>query len=412
MSETRGHCNEFISSFSITYDDDDMKLRLQQHLSISNSRDHENNFDLNYPCSKEDRETIDISTIHTDSEDDDENQLEGVKDVMPAEFYQNFESFLNEDPPKLRRSKSAALSSATTSFSTSNTKKNWLGQMQKSGIKSTTGENSRWENFAKIIVVTSNKANSPSLFPFIEVDFRLTLIYTCLGKYSSDSVCSNAGPRRASIDENLLRDAFAYTDHILRVAVLEERKELEKAAGLGGRARTDSRFKVAQKKSIGHDSDIEGGYSNIYIPFAEKKGNGSSISGVVQKLRSKTQSLTPMSKSHTAANMLYNREQIRRSSSSSSSSHADFNISAAGLEVEADKKCFFDMESLVSNFENGITLQRLKMELAASKESMLLSSVAIQNISNCYLGGDLSGGLRDWSLSDSLSQRKSDDIRI
>ena len=203
-----------------------------------------------------------------------------------------------------------------------------------------------------------------------------------------------------------MRDAFAYTDHLLRVAVQEERKELEKIAGRG---RADLRVPVAQKKLIGHDSDKESGYSNIYIPFAEKKGNESSISGVVQKLRSKTQSLTPMNNRCVAANMLYQKKQI---CGSSSSCNADFNISAVGLEVEADKKCFFDMDSLITNFENGVILQRLKLELAASKAAILLSTVAIQNISNCYLGEDLSCGLRDWGLTDGVSERKGDDIRI
>ena len=178
MSEARDQCG----GSSITSDDVDMKLQLQvqrQIRSIPNSRDLRNDLCHNNPFLKEDGDTIDVSANETDSENDDENQQEGVKNVMPAEFYQNFESFLSEGPPKLRRSKSAVLSSTRMTFSSSNAIKKSSGQMQKSEIKSMKGENSRWEIFSKIIVDTSNNANSTTLL--------LLLTWTFLNSFKSTS---------------------------------------------------------------------------------------------------------------------------------------------------------------------------------------------------------------------------------
>ena len=169
MSEARDQCGDS----SVTSDYVDMKLQFQvqrQICSIPNSGDLRNDLYHNNPCLKEDGDTIDVSANETDSENDDENQQEGVKNVMPAEFYQNFESFLSEAPPKLRRSKSAVLSSTRITL-LSNAIKKSPRQMQKSGIKSMKGENSRWENFSKIIVDTSNNTNSTSLLLLLRRTF-------------------------------------------------------------------------------------------------------------------------------------------------------------------------------------------------------------------------------------------------
>lgn len=229
---------------------------------------------------------------------------------------------------------------------------------------------------------------------------EFTTVITHSGPKIADQTTDYARPRRSYIDKNLLRDAFAYTDHVLREAVLEERKKLDKNAGVAVLMSVDDIPDRMEQEGLDNSGDKK--ILGMSISVRERTAGESGSSGIVQKLRNKTQSLSQTNRSSTAVDIVCSRKQ---SCSSSDPNHV-FSISAAGFEAEMDKKILLDMEGLVSNFENGLTLHRLKMELAVSKEAMLQCRVAMQSILDCYLGGDLSGGRRDWDSSGSLSRRK------
>ena len=237
-----------------------------------------------------------------------------------------------------------------------------------------------------------------------------------LGKKKSVSIPRNTEAKRGgAIDEGLLRDAFAYTDHTLREAVLEERAELGKTAPVG--------LNFSKKSDDAMDHRGGGGFGTGRGTIASSssrssQGHGvtrkgsegsSSSGGVVQKLRNKTQSLGQKNSS-SSSSASANRSGGRDYGGGGDSLSAVFNVSAVDIESEAcDKRGTFDMGSLVQNFESGVTLQRLRLELAASKEAMSKSREAIQNISDSYHGGDLSGRRRD-SVG-SLMRKKNPDIR-
>lgn len=114
-------------------------------------------------------------------------------------------------------------------------------------------------------------------------------------------------------------------------------------------------------------------------------------SGVVQKLRSKTQSNSSDSSSIgiAATSRVQNHSEGKGKGREGDSTV--FSVSSVSCEEERvnrkSKKA--DMESLVNNFEKGLTLKRLQMELTESKESLDKSREAIQSISDSFRRGSL-----------------------
>jgi hypothetical protein len=62
-----------------------------------------------------------------------------------------------------------------------------------------------------------------------------------------------------------------------------------------------------------------------------------------------------------------------------------FNISAAAVEEES-KKALFDVDALVANFEQGITMHKLQAELNSSKESMARSEAFMRQLAREFGG--------------------------
>lgn len=137
MSEIRGHGTGLFLSKRKVPVNDSMKEQIQHQRDISkiqspgSFRGNEHKLDNSYHFWKEEGGTIDICAYSIDSVDD-EKHNESIEEMMSPEFYVNFEKFLSEAPPKLRRSKSSALSSAAAPFSsTANSKRSVVGKFQK-----------------------------------------------------------------------------------------------------------------------------------------------------------------------------------------------------------------------------------------------------------------------------------------
>eukprot|EP01036_Dinobryon_divergens_P032529 gene32529-42140_t len=190
-----------------------------------------------------------------------------------------------------------------------------------------------------------------------------------------------------AINNALLREAFAYTDQLLREAVIQEAKEVkEKEKQEQLVAELSNHRTVAEKvlpKSapqaetvFGHP--IEGA---AHFSKTQKPSEGGSGVSAIRKLRNK-QASKPKGHSNTHNNSNNN---------SSSSSHAinantmqsDFDVSA---DTEVDlKKNAINFDDLVSNFQNGTTLRKLQRELEQSKQSMQRSEQFLKNLSLEYL---------------------------
>lgn len=221
------------------------------------------------------------------------------------------------------------------------------------------------------------------------------------------------------IDDDLLREAFAYTS---KNDGQDIRKEEVKRSGGGKLARggssqfsTDREGKIIEDTGQrSRDRDSQGSvdrsswrsqsepFSSSHIDPPSKgstsgsDGTGSGPrrqGGVVQKLRSKT-----LSNSSDSASSDFQKRgdatiDVSRGQSLSGSKNgskdgdgAAFAVSSVSCEEDRNsrKNKKADMHSLVTNFEKGLTLKRLQMELSESKESLDKSREAIQSISDSF----------------------------
>lgn len=201
---------------------------------------------------------------------------------------------------------------------------------------------------------------------------------------------------RKVIDENLLRDAFAY-----RTAEdIDDEEGVNKSHRKNDKGRTRKEDKGSsssnnQKFSKGEDTGAGAG-TGTGAGTASRGGNSS---GIVQKLRSQTAS---------SSNSRCSSPTVKRSISNDTGTDG-YMVSDGAAErgkhnsVSSIRKCStgnsgghdnnnsnsIDVEGIVSDFESGSTVKRLQKELVASKHSLDRSTKAIEIISNSYLREDL-----------------------
>jgi hypothetical protein len=204
---------------------------------------------------------------------------------------------------------------------------------------------------------------------------------------------------RTVIDENLLRDAFAYrtTEDDEEEGENESKRNNDK-----GRVRIEekgSACSISRMSSIGEDAGTGTGIGiGMGAGLASRGGNGS---GIVQKLRSQTAS---------SSNSRCSSPSLRRSCSKDTGTEGskvhDTTLSESTVErrgqyaISSIRRCStgnsgghsnskIDVEGIVSDFESGSTVRRLQRELIASKHSLDRSAKTVETISNCYHGDDL-----------------------
>jgi hypothetical protein len=202
---------------------------------------------------------------------------------------------------------------------------------------------------------------------------------------------------RKVIDENLLRDAFAYRT---AADIDDEEEGVNKSQRKNDKGRTRKEDKGSsssnnRKFSKGEDT---GAGTGTGAGTASRGGNSS---GIVQKLRSQTAS---------SSNSRCSSPTVRRSISKDTGTDG-YMVSDGAAErgrqnsVSSIRKCStgnsgghdnnnsnsnsIDVEGIVSDFETGSTVKRLQKELVASKHSLDRSTKAIEIISNSYLREDL-----------------------
>mmetsp|Transcript_3161 Transcript_3161/g.6574 ORF Transcript_3161/g.6574 Transcript_3161/m.6574 type:complete len:333 (-) Transcript_3161:32-1030(-) len=194
-----------------------------------------------------------------------------------------------------------------------------------------------------------------------------------------------------NFDHNLLREAFAYTDMLLKEALIEEASQAgsgngtdtnmeyqqpqgkgKKMGGVGGGAQpksTMSRSRTAPVESIymaphsnatAHPSSAPARKKNN--PGAPYQTSGSS-KGVVKKLRSKVPS--------------------EASSTSGRAESGDFHISN-DKDADTGKRNPVNFDELISNFQGGVMLNKLRKELEESQQSMKKSENFMRQLSQEY----------------------------
>lgn len=208
---------------------------------------------------------------------------------------------------------------------------------------------------------------------------------------------------RGVIDENLLRDAFAYrtTEDIY-----------DEEDGVNESQRRNDKGKVKKEEKASFSSNISrrssrgedlgtGTWSGIGTGTGAAL-RGSNGTGIVQKLRSQTASSSNSRCSSPTVRRSFSKDTGTDGSKIQDSTASDGTVERRGqYAVSSIRRCStgnagvlsgsinMDVAGMVSDFESGSTMRRLQRELTASKHSLDRSTKAIETISNSYLSGDL-----------------------
>jgi hypothetical protein len=257
---------------------------------------------------------------------------------MPQNFYQEVESFLTREPPKLKEPKK-------------------IKSLKKDGVA---------KGLVLPDIYAKNNDVSPPQPPQATSKVRSKLLSN-----------TNKPTNQRQFDHNLLREAFAYTDKLLKEALIEEaNSSLENDGGDGEYQNLPPRAqgkKAGAAKGPSRTAPIEAVYVTPHpssAPASKKKGDSSvyqtsagGSKGVVKKLRAKVPS---------------------ESSLQAPNHDAAFNIGNDSGDV--GRRNPINFEELVSNFEGGVTLQKLRKELEESKQSMKQSENFMRQLSQEYFG--------------------------
>lgn len=281
---------------------------------------------------------------------------------MPQNFYQEVESFLTKPPPSIKDS----------------------GKLSKLGkSKGATGPAQRGVTLPDIHA----RNNGPSIIlpqpPQVASKVR--------SKLMSNANKSGAANQK-HIDHNLLREAFAYTDMLLKEALIEEANSAngvgdyeEATAGLPPRGKgKKTGGNAAGEKAPPRAAPADSIYMAPHpysAPSGKKKSDGQvylqqqqaggGSRGVVKKLRAKVPSESALD---SAAASAY------------ASAGGTFNMNVdSGSDVGRRNPINYD--ELISNFEGGVMLQKLRKELEESKQSMRQSEHFMRQLSMEYFGG-------------------------
>lgn len=247
---------------------------------------------------------------------------------MPSSFYNEFESFISRAPPEIG------------------------GQIDgaKPPKKKCSGE-----------VVLPQLSSGPK-----QEKSKISASSKIKSKVTASRAMEASGLQQRPFDPALLQEAFAYADRLQQAAGEEEDVDIARRASQKSMpAKSGSAPQLSKPKNSNNGSERK---LNPYErqqqmrkppkgkSGSDKSGNPSR-EGVVKRLRSKTSMEAPDDK-------------------------AFLNISAAGLETT--RKGGLDYAALVENFENGVTLNKLKAELAASRQSMAESENFMRQMSLEY----------------------------
>lgn len=279
---------------------------------------------------------------------------------MPQNFYKDVESFLTRDPPKLK-----------------DTSKKTKLKNNKKGVV-----------LPDIYSKQSNEINPPQP-PQVTSKVRSKLLNT-----------TNKQPQR-QFDHNLLRDAFAYTDQLLKDALMEEASSTNSGnhesssittgqQGLPPRRAMKKDTKGSntgngQKKLQSRTIPVE----SIYIaPHPHSAPSGSS-----SNTKKKTDIYSSNSGYHSSAGSSNSGpkgivKKLRAkvpSESNISTTNTGFSTDTT-LDNNNNKRNAVNFDELISNFQDGIMLSKLRQELEDSKQSMKKSENFMRQLSQEYLG--------------------------
>jgi hypothetical protein len=320
-----------------------------------------------------------------------------VAPEMPNEFYEQIDHFLKKPPPKIK------LDDPPTSTTTDKS-------LKKKKITSKSRKADAVENAASYLPsihqtsydIYQNDYNVDQLPPpnmmMTEEDYEKGSNERRSGSggdHKKSTVKKKKDPANAysnplnpykdskprMIDSNLLNEAFAYTDQLLREAVIEEAQSMMNDS----EAQKKQQYQEHQPRSAPADllSATKKGIEETYGQQSIATGGGGG--GGSKKKKS----------SSNRVGMVRNLKQKNNGFSSSSSTKPSFsqdnafsvNTNIHDTEGPDLKRNTVNYDELIFNFQSGSTLDKLRKELAQSKQSLAQSENVIRELSGQYYSG-------------------------
>lgn len=286
----------------------------------------------------------------TDDEDGDNVKAP----AMPTEFYYEIDSFLKMSPPKFN-------SNPNNDPSLSN--------------KSQKG-NKKKKDKADSTVEAIRQPQGRSLPPIMKPPQQAMAEQKVKKSKSSKGIKSGGelGKQGRTIDPQLLRDAFAYTDQLLRNAIQEEAKETTFVQQQQSQCRTIDEFVPSKREAMGMEQQY---------PHSGPAADHSSISA--DSKRRPQQQHSDRSHMSTVRSLKAKAQQAPNQagrppkvSNNAGNGGGDFVVAK---EEETDmRRNPINYDELLANFQSGSNLERLRKELKDSQQSMQTSSRAIRNL--------------------------------
>jgi hypothetical protein len=329
-----------------------------------------------------------------------EGEEEIMAPEMPNEFYEQIDHFLKKPPPKIK------LDDPPTSTTTDKS-------LKKKKITSKSRKADAVENAASYLPsihqtsydIYQNDYNVDQLPPpnmmMTEEDYEKGSNERRSGSggdHKKSTVKKKKDPANAysnplnpykdskprMIDSNLLNEAFAYTDQLLREAVIEEAQSMMN----DGEAQKKQQYQDHQPRSAPADllSATKKGIEETYGQQSIAAGGGGGGGGGGSKKKKS---------SSNRVGMVRNLKQKNSSFSSSSSTKPSFsqdnafsvNTNIHDTEGPDLKRNTVNYDELIYNFQSGSTLDKLRKELAQSKQSLAQSENVIRELSGQYYSG-------------------------
>lgn len=282
--------------------------------------------------------------------DNSENVYEENEEVvvpkMPDDFYSDVDTFLNRPPPKAKGLKQ---------------KSKTREKLEEKIVKSTSFPNILLNQKPKKI---ESKVNTGRKGPGKKNDKRI-------------------------IDDDLLQQAFEYTEKLQREATLENEYDEIIATATSKKKSNSAPHNLQSHTRLHHETENDGedgwseeeeeedmgrrgrmatknkvdavsaAYGNPRQKPPKSLSKGQAKKGVVRRLRSQTADMT---------------------TSQREAKEAAFDASSAAQDTTS--RYAVDFDALVANFEQGTTLRALKAELEESRASLARSKQAVQKISS------------------------------
>jgi len=302
----------------------------------------------------------------SEQEENDDTDLAVVAPPeMPKEFYDHVETFLKKPPPKMKASKRFA---------------NDFPE----------GEG---------VVVANKKV----------VKKKNAVVPKASSTKTTVMLLAGSKGKTKFIDEDLLRQAFEYTDQLSKEAAVDE--EMEAAEKLAAAAASEDKRALATMNRLARSGITVNSAPVVTmgqqprsappsVPISSKKGpsvalgskkpgnatKGLSGISVVKRLRVQTGGAITFSSRGDQFPSNNNREGS--AGQGRATSGGGFDVS--GVAVEEDlRRNVLDFDALVANFEQGLTISKLKTELQQSKSAMEASEQFMRKLAQDYsvIGG-------------------------